>query len=215
MDYCNKADFLAEKIEDVRILILNYKQRLSPFKNQEKLQAFVRDMFEGLEYIHSRGVIHSDMKLQNALVHKEEDADDDEYPIVKLCDFGLAHLMSKEYRGKAMMADICGTTGYIAPEIKQVSASISNFLKQKNTLVGPEIDIWGLGVMMYEMCVAYKPTKVLNYKYGSGPIPFRERDWRKIPKSAKQLVEDCLVLDPKKRISPQIALQHPYFEEEF
>jgi len=99
--------------------------------------------------------------------------------------------MSKENHGKAVMVDVCGTTGYIAPEVKG-----------KNSLVGPEIDMWGLGVMMYEMCVAYKPTKVLNYKYGSGPIPFRERDWRKIPKSAKEFIESCLVLEPGKRLMP-------------
>jgi len=63
--------------------------------------------------------------------------------------------VSNEYNGKAMMTDRCGTSGYIAPEICP-----------KNTLVGPEIDMWSFGVMLYEMCTAYKPTKLLNYRYG-------------------------------------------------
>jgi serine/threonine protein kinase len=54
------------------------------------------------------------------------------------------------------MVEKCGTGGYIAPEIQA-----------KNTLVGPEIDIWAFGVMLYEMCTAYKPTKLLNYRYGN------------------------------------------------
>ena len=42
--------------------------------------------------------------------------------------------------------------------------------------------MWGFGVMLYEFCVAYKPTKIKDFRYGSGPIPFREREWRKYDK---------------------------------
>lgn len=45
------------------------------------------------------------------------------------------------------MKDRSGTSGYIAPEVKS-----------NNVLVGPEIDMWALGVIMYEMCTAYRPT---------------------------------------------------------
>lgn len=64
---------------------------------------------------------------------------------MKLCDFGLSHLMD-DY-GKSLMVDRCGTSGYIAPEIKS-----------KNTKISPGIDMWAFGVMLYEMCTAYKPT---------------------------------------------------------
>ena len=55
-----------------------------------------------------------------------------------------------------MMLERCGTGGYIAPEIGS-----------KNSLIGPEIDMWAFGVMLYEMCTAYKPTKLFNYRYGN------------------------------------------------
>ena len=45
-----------------------------------------------------------------------------------------------------------GTAGYIAPEIKA-----------NNELVGTEIDIWALGIIIYEMCVGYKPSQVKGY----------------------------------------------------
>ena len=48
---------------------------------------------------------------------------------------------------KALMQQRSGTYGYIAPEIKA-----------NNELVGQEIDIWGVGVIIYEICVGYKPT---------------------------------------------------------
>lgn len=65
------------------------------------------------------GVIHSDMKIQNALLQRPEAylAEAGELPIVKLCDFGLSHIVSDEYGGKALMVERCGTGGYIAPEI--------------------------------------------------------------------------------------------------
>ena len=98
------------------------------------------------------------MKLQNALLQRPEgeEAEAGELPIVKLCDFGLSHVMNSKYgEGKALMVEKCGTGGYIAPEIGS-----------KNSIVGAEIDMWAFGVMLYEMCTAYKPTKLLNYRYG-------------------------------------------------
>jgi len=102
-----------------------------------------------------------------------------------------------------MMVERCGTGGYIAPEVGS-----------KNSLIGPEIDMWAFGVMLYEMCTAYKPTKLTNYRYGSGPIPFRDRDWRKHNKHIKDLIVQCLEMDPAKRIQSDEALQHPWFSEE-
>ena len=137
------------------------------------------------------------------LERPEEDSD--ELPQVKVCDFGLSHLAKPEHGGKALMVERCGTGGYIAPEVQS-----------KNTLIGPEIDMWAFGVMLYEMCTAYKPTKLLNYRYGkfnyrkssigSGPLPFRDRDWRKHNKYIKDLIVSCLEINPTKRISSEEAL---------
>lgn len=66
----------------------------------------------------------------------------------------------------------------------------------KSLLVGPEVDLWSLGVVLYEMAVAYKPTQLQNYKYGSGPIPYRRVDWRKISPNLQDLINQCLVMDP-------------------
>ena len=65
----------------------------------------------GLDYCHSEGVIHSDIKLENALRGSisEDEKQQGDIPMVKLCDFGLAHQMKTEYGGKALMASKCGT----------------------------------------------------------------------------------------------------------
>jgi len=76
----------------------------------------VQDTLEGLSYVHQRGVIHDDVKPDNILMQSPER--EDEYPIAKLCDFGLSLRMDSD--GKAQQEVKCGTPGYIAPEITSV-----------------------------------------------------------------------------------------------
>jgi serine/threonine protein kinase len=63
------------------------------------------------------------------------------------------------------------------------------------------------------MAVAYLPTAIKQYKYGSGPIPFRTADWRDYEfNKLKDLIESCLCIDPSKRITVQDAINHPWFD---
>jgi serine/threonine protein kinase len=82
--------------------------------NQEKLQSYATDILEALSYVHNNGIVHSDMKIQNILLQRPAEG---EFPMVKLCDFGLSHVLKPDYNGKALMVEKCGTGGYIAPEI--------------------------------------------------------------------------------------------------
>lgn len=130
------------------------------------------------------------------LAHQEED---DEFPIIKICDFGLSHVIDPQLGNKAVKKNTIGTWGYIAPECAN------------NTHIGREIDIWSLGLTLYEMAVAYKPTQVKGYEYGQGELPFRKRDWRNRSTELQDLIKACLDIDPEKRITVTDALQHPYF----
>jgi len=145
------------------------------------------------------------MKLPNILRMKpsKEEMQAGEKTQVKICDFGISMVMNSECGKKALMKVRSGTAGYIAPEIKG-----------NNKLVGPEIDMWAFGLILYEMCVAYKPTQVKNYRYGTGPIPFRPRDWKRLDKqgeTVQDLILKCLQMDPDERITAEEALQHKWF----
>lgn len=120
LEYCNKADYLANKILEVRNQIVIYENRQchTPVNNNIKLQAYVADILEGLRYIHNQGVIHDDIKLENILTQKTER--DDEFNQLKICDFGLSHIMDPKLNWKARIEARCGTLGYIAPEVKEV-----------------------------------------------------------------------------------------------
>lgn len=73
--------------------------------------------------------------------------------------------------------------------------------------------MWSFGVSLYQMAVAYMPTAIKQYKYGTGPIPFRKIDWNSFNfPLVRDLIESCLQMKPEDRISAADALQHPWFE---
>jgi calcium/calmodulin-dependent protein kinase I len=186
----------------IEALILKKKSKLSnltPIKSEDKLRSYIRDILEALIYLHSRGIIHGDIKLENILL-KTNDCQESRIPTVKLCDFGLSRIIDKN-TGKAFMEFPVGSTNYMAPEIKA------------KTYVDEKIDIWALGVVLYKMAVAYRPTQITGFKYGSGPIPFRKIDWRKRSPELQDLIVQMLKMDPSERISADEALRHPWLQK--
>ena len=105
--------------------------------------------------------MHADIKLENIL--KQSSDMEGEFDQAKLCDFGLSGTLDSD--GKLSMQRV-GTLGYMAPELGKGP-------------VDQSVDMFSFGVVLYELAAAYKPTAVKNYRYGSGPIPFRNVDWRK------------------------------------
>ena len=73
---------------------------------EEKQAKFIfKQIVYGLGHIHSRSVIHRDVKLDNILI-------DGDFT-VKICDFGVSKIIRKDQ----LVKDQCGTPAYIAPEI--------------------------------------------------------------------------------------------------
>ena len=63
------------------------------------------------------------------------------------------------------------------------------------------------------MASAYFPTAIKQYKYGTGPIPFRAQDWKDFEfAKLKSLIEGCLEMNPQKRLTAKDALNHEWFE---
>jgi calcium/calmodulin-dependent protein kinase I len=70
----------------------------------------VRTIMKGVQYIHDSGIVHRDLKPENLLFRTPaEEAD------VMIADFGLSRVMEEEKFH--MLTEICGTPGYMAPEI--------------------------------------------------------------------------------------------------
>lgn len=93
---------------------------------------------EALRYVHSRGIVHGDIKSDNILITRSTDRK----RIVKLLDFGLARALDSETHDR-----IEGTPEYLAPErIQRQPASVAS-------------DIYALGVLFYELLVGAPPFR--------------------------------------------------------
>lgn len=190
LEFANKSLYLED-------LVLDHH---TPIDDEDILKHFARQILEGLAYVHQNGIIHGDLKLENILVHQDEE-DDEDFPTIKMWDFGFCHIGDPYKGGKVDLSEASGTFDSIAPEVR------------KGARVGPEIDVWGFGLILYQMAVAYKPTQIKNYSYSSGEIPFRKFDWRRRNPELKDLISKCMEYDPSKRISAEEALEHPWFSE--
>jgi serine/threonine protein kinase len=186
VEFANKEHFLSETIHNQH----------TPIEDESQLRKLGKDILEGLNYIHSQGIIHGDIKLPNLLWHEE-----DGVISVKIWDFGLSHIIDPK-KGKVYITDVSGTFGHIAPEAKSY------------WYITTAVDMWCYGLILYEMAVAYKPTVMKNFSYSDGEIPFRKVDWRRKSPQLTDLISKLMKYEPEDRLSAEEALQHPWFTQE-
>lgn len=88
---------------------------------------YFAQILSAVKYCHTHGVVHRDLKVENLLL----DADSN----IKLADFGFSNYYASE---TSLLSTWCGSPPYAAPE-----------LFEGKKYVGPKVDIWSLGVVLY------------------------------------------------------------------
>lgn len=172
--------------------------------SERQASKIMQQIFEGIAHLHSKRVVHRDLKPENLLLSSDDfDAD------IKITDFGLSAIFNEEEEMKMLRA--VGTPGYISPEILESL--------ETNEPYGPETDIWSAGVIMYILLCGFPPfygddeedvyDQICEGEY-SYPSPY----WDGISDAAKDLIDKCLVLNPKNRITAHHALRHPWIADE-
>ena len=159
-------------------------------KLNEKICKFIfKQLLQAIKFIHSKNIIHRDIKLDNILIDLNNN--------IKLCDLGVGKLI---HEGE-ILTDQCGTPAYIAPEI----------LENKG-YEGPPVDIWSSGVVLYAMLSGTVPFKANNLNDLQTMI--MSGSFKEIPdisKESNDLLHRLLQINPKKRITIEEALNHPWF----
>ena len=167
--------------------LLNYIRKRSKL-NEQIAKYIFKQIILGIQYIHNHNIVHRDIKLDNILIDLDNK--------IKICDFGV----SKRVINNDKMFDHCGTPTYIAPEI----------LRNKG-YEGYGVDVWSSGVVLYAMLSGTVPFKGNNLNQLHDVImKGNYKDINNISNEASHLLKCILEVDPKKRISVNDILLHPW-----
>jgi beta-lactam-binding protein with PASTA domain len=169
---------------------ITLRQLLNDFSTLtwEQTLDVVKAVLNGLDAAHSAGIVHRDVKPENVLL-----ADDGR---IKIADFGLARAASHNTQtGQALL----GTVAYLSPEL--VTGSPADVRS----------DIYGLGIMMYEMLTGEQPftgdeAVAIAYQHANGSVPVPSEKNSTVPQELDDIVRWCTERDPADRPSHARAL---------
>lgn len=160
--------------------------------SEDEARHFMKQILEGMLYLHSYNILHRDLTLANLLLTKDMD--------VKIADFGLAtRLMEPEEKHFTM----CGTPNYISPEVASRSAH------------GLEADVWSLGCMFYTFLVGTPPFDTDTVKTTLNRVIKGDFDLPDtLSPEAVDLIHKLLQKNPTKRIRLYDVMNHPFMLKE-
>lgn len=161
----------------------------------------VYPLLTAIYHMHLKDIIHRDLKPDNIFINNDK---------IYIGDFGYSYIL-KCPADKAY--GIVGTVQYMAPELLN---SYVNDVKQYK--YGKEVDIWAIGIIVYEMFFYEKPFGWNKYSKNDDNL----KDFIKkcisdqlifpmsIPDDAKDFITKCFSTDPEKRPTIEELLEHEW-----
>ena len=161
------------------------------FSEYKAFEYFIQ-VVNAVYYLHNNNIIHRDIKPENILIGEDNK--------IKLCDFGWAKELTLENR-----STFCGTVEYMAPEIVE------------NENYDYSVDIWSLGILLYELLYGHSPFKAKNTKniilnIKSHELTYDDKN-KNVSNSCKDLIKKLLNNNPQKRYKIKDILEHPFIKK--
>ena len=205
MEYCDGGDLFQE--------ILRRRESQHHFSESE-VCAIIAQLVLALHHIHSKQVLHRDVKAANVLLATPPPSVPGTPFMLKVGDFGLAKMDDRTLSEEADRT-FCGTVPNIAPEMLQQRVDT------RRSTYGKAADVWSLGVTMYEVMCLRPPFTSDPYATVANDMTLHNiinRNCPPIPEALysqqlRDLVErSMLCVDPSRRVSlHQIAVSPAIF----
>ncbi|XP_020226207.1 CBL-interacting serine/threonine-protein kinase 3 [Cajanus cajan] len=164
--------------------------------SEKEGRRYFQQLINAVDYCHSRGVYHRDLKLENLLL--------DDSGNLKISDFGLSAL-SQQIRDDGLLHTTCGTPNYVAPEVlNDVGYD------------GAAADLWSCGVILFALLAGYLPfddSNVLNLYKKISAAEFTCPPWLSF--SARKLITKILDPNPMTRITVPEILRDEWFKKDY
>jgi 5'-AMP-activated protein kinase, catalytic alpha subunit len=185
-----KIYFVLEYVKGGELLAKVKRGRLK----EDVARKYFQQLICALDFCHSRGVYHRDLKLENLLLDENSD--------LKVSDFGLSALAECR-RQDGLLHTTCGTPAYVAPEV----------INRKG-YDGAKADIWSCGVILFVLLAGYLPfydKNLIDLYKKIDSADFRCPTW--FSTHVRRLLLRILDPTPGTRISIEKIMENPWFRQ--
>ena len=172
--------------------------------SEKEAKIIISQILEGLLYLNKlpNKIIHYDLKPENILFHNME---------IKISDFGLSKIIETNSDKIQLTSQGVGTYWYLPPEC---------FEEKKNIEISSKVDIWSLGVILYEMIYKKKPfgdnysqDKLIKERIMKNAKVVKFPEKPSISEDCKNFIKHCLAHNQEERYDVFQAINSSFIKK--
>ncbi|KAJ5097052.1 hypothetical protein N7456_007773 [Penicillium angulare] len=184
----------------------NLQQYIFEAFPEGETQHITLQLLEGLDFMHSNGFAHRDLKPQNIFVL----SNNPEWWI-KIGDFGLKKRVLQGLTGRQTFNNV---PAFTAPELYKAAREIDSDEQSQSSEFNPEVDIWSLGIITHYLLTGRllftRKYDLLAYYENEPELPSELLNKCQSSDDALEFLKDILKSSPSDRLSARDALDHAW-----